>query len=209
MGVELIEFLKKRKKMNLLMTVINVCVFLVLEILGNTNSVQFMFEHGAMYVPAVVEGKEYYRLFTCMFLHFGAEHLTMNMLLLLFAGDMLEERVGIIRYLIIYLGGGLAGNLLSLAVSLQTGEFAVSAGASGAIFAVIGALICIVWKHHGNAPGINGRGLMAMAALNLAQGFFNDGVDGMAHLGGAIGGFILALLLYRRKKEVNPWEYEG
>lgn len=198
---ELIEFLKKRKKMNLLMVVVNICVFLIMELIGNTNNVRFMYEHGAMFAPAVMEGKEYYRMFTCMFLHFGAEHLAVNMLLLLTAGDMLEERVGAVRYLSIYLVGGLAGNLLSLAVALLNGSYAVSAGASGAIFAVIGALICIVWKHRGNAPGINGRGLIAMAVLNLAQGFVHDGVDGMAHLGGAVGGFLLALILYQMRDD--------
>lgn len=209
MGKEVIEFLKKRKKMNLLMVLINVCVFVVLEILGNTNQVRFMLEHGAMYAEAVKESGEYYRLFTCMFLHFGVEHLAYNMLLLLTAGEMLEERVGGIRYLIIYLIGGLAGSLLSMAVALQTGNMAVSAGASGAIFAVIGGLLCIVWKHGGKAPGINGKGLFIMAVLNLAQGFFQDGVDGIAHLGGAIGGFLLTWFLYHRKNCEEPQEAEA
>ena len=103
-----------------------------------------MLEHGACYTPYVLEHHEYYRLFTCMFLHFGIQHLIGNMLVLIFLGDTLEQTVGKIRYLIIYILGGLAGNLLSMYHSIQTQDFAVSAGASGAIFAVVGALIYIV-----------------------------------------------------------------
>lgn len=211
MGRELIDFLKKKKKMNLIMVIANLVVFLVLEVLGSTEDVVFMYKHGAMLAPAVIGYKEYYRLFTCMFLHFGVEHLAYNMLLLLFAGDLLEEKVGPVRYLIIYLMGGLAGNLLSFGVSLMTQNMAVSAGASGAIFAVIGALVCIVVKHHGDAPGIDDRGLITMCVLNLMQGFVNEGVDNMAHLGGALGGFLLALLLYKvkRYRAFNEWADEG
>lgn len=198
MGEELKNFLLSRKKMNLLMIIINLAVYVILEMMGSTEDLVFMLKHGAMFAPALKYGgvKECYRLFTSMFLHFGAEHLAYNMLLLLFAGDLLEQKVGPIRYLIIYLGGGLVGNLFSFALAAQ--DTAVSAGASGAVFAVIGALVCIVLKHKGNAPGINGRGLLLMAIFSLLE--FKEGVDNVAHLGGALGGFLLTLLLYHVKR---------
>ncbi len=210
MGKELTDFLRSRKKMNLCMVTVNILVFVIMEALGDTTSVRFMVDHGAVYPPAVLENGEYYRLFTAMFLHFGFEHLAYNMLLLLFAGDMLERQAGAVRYLIIYLGGGMAGSLLSYGISLFRREAVVSAGASGAIFAVVGALLCIVWKCKGNVPGVNGRGLIAMAVLNVLQAFMNQGVDNAAHLGGALGGFLLALILFhpRRTEEPVRWEKE-
>ena len=129
---EIQEFLRSREKCNLLMVVINIVVFIVLEIMGSTTDTLFMVRHGAMYEPLVTQQGEYYRLFTCMFLHFGVQHLFYNMLLLIFVGDMLEKVAGKVRYLFIYLGGGLMGNVLSMAVAERTGNFAVSAGASGA-----------------------------------------------------------------------------
>src|SRR5699024_3481221 len=129
---------------NLCMVLLNILVFVVLEFWGNTEDPGFMLGHGASFVPLIVERGEYYRLFTSMFLHFGIEHLFNNMLVLIFLGDMLEKLAGKWRYLLIYLLGGLGGNLLSLAMELRSGEFAVSAGASGAIFAVIGALVFLV-----------------------------------------------------------------
>ena len=190
---ELTDFIKKRRRGNLLIVAANLAIFLGMILTGGDPlDVGYMVGHGAILPSAVVGDGEYYRLFTGMFLHFGAEHLLFNMLLLLFAGDMLQERTGLIRYLIIYLGGGLAGNLLSLAINLHQGADVVSAGASGAIFAVIGGLVWLIVKNRGHVPGLDGRGVLMMAVLSLAQGFMEAGVDNYAHLGGFIGGFLLA-----------------
>ena len=62
--------------------VINVAVFLILSMLGDTEDAAFMLQHGAMYEPFITEGQEYYRIFTCMFLHFGITHLMNNMVML-------------------------------------------------------------------------------------------------------------------------------
>ncbi|SDG45375.1 rhomboid family intramembrane serine protease [Marvinbryantia formatexigens DSM 14469] len=180
--------------MNLLMVLINIAVFLIITIMGgDTLDAEQMLSYGAMYPPYVTQKGEYYRLFTCMFLHFGWQHLFYNMLLLWFAGDMLEERSGPVRYLVIYLAGGVAGNVLSFLTGME--RQVVSAGASGAVFAVIGALVWLVVKNRGKVEGIDNRGLCMMAVLSLAQGFMDAGVDHMAHLGGFIGGFLLAAVL--------------
>lgn len=211
---EIISFIHTRKKVNLLIVLINVIVFILTEILRGSGNLPLLYEYGAMYIPAVIEKGEYYRLFTCMFLHFGAEHLLYNMLLLIFMGDMLETQVGKIRYLIIYLGGGLIGNLFSMAVAMEkagmglgnmaawsdqaldTGiRFGISAGASGAIFAVVGALVIIVIRNGGTLGDVGIKRLGLMAVLSLAQGFTESGVDNMAHLGGFLGGVVLCLML--------------
>lgn len=193
---ELLQFLKQRKKMNLILVFLNVALFLAAVLTERfLSGASPVMEFGVMYPPSLFDRGEYYRLFSSMFLHFGVEHLCFNMLLLLFAGDMLEARVGSLRYLLIYLGGGLAGNLLSLFVSVSTGNYAVSAGASGAIFAVIGALVWIVVSNRGKNTGINSKGLCAMAFLSLIGGFTETGIDNYAHLGGFIGGFLLAAIL--------------
>lgn len=193
MRKEWMDFIKTRKKMNLLIVCLNILLFLYLELFaGDTTNAAFMEAHGAMFAPDILERGEYYRLFTCMFLHFGIEHLLFNMLILIFAGDMLIGQTGSFKYLLVYLGGGMAGNLVSLAISVKTENYAVSAGASGAIFAVIGALVFLVVKNRGKVENLNGRGICAMAALSLIQGFTDSGVDHYAHLGGFTAGFLLA-----------------
>ncbi len=193
---ELGDFLARRQRANLLMVAANLAVYLWVVFAGGGNPprVGYLAGHGAMLPSAIVQGNEYYRLFTSMFLHFSVEHLLSNMLILLFAGDMLQERVGTLRYLLIYLGGGLLGNVLSLAVDCQKGVEVVSAGASGAVFAVIGGLVWLIVKYKGKVPGLDARGVLLMAVLSLVQGFQNVGVDPYAHLGGFLGGFALGAI---------------
>lgn len=205
---EALDFLRSREKCNLLMVMTNIIVFVILEWMGSTTDTMFMLHHGAMYEPLVAERGEYYRLFTCMFLHFGVQHLLYNMLLLIFVGDMLEKAVGKMRYLMIYLGGGILGNLLSMGVAMKTGSYAVSVGASGAIFAVVGALVFLAVKNRNRISREENRRLMIMAALSLIEGFTQTGTDSMAHLGGFLGGMALCLLLTaicgKQKTDADP-----
>lgn len=197
---ELKNFIRSRQKITLMIAAANVIVFIILSILGDTRNSLFMLEHGADFAPFVAAG-EYYRLVTSMFLHFGAEHLFSNMLVLIFLGDTLEQCVGKIRYLLIYLLGGIAGNVVSVWFALRTGDYAVSAGASGAVFAVIGALIFLVIRNKGRLGGYSGRRLILMAVLSVMQGLTAGGVDNCAHIGGVIAGFVLAFVLcFRRKR---------
>ena len=197
---EIISFIREKQPVNKAIVAANIIVFLILSIMGDTQDAWFMVNHGACYAPFVIEYQEYYRLFTCMFLHFGVEHLFYNMLLLIFLGDTLEKTVGKLRYLIIYLLGGLAGNIVSIWAGLRGGDYAVSAGASGAIFAVIGALIWIVFKNKGRLEGYSTQRLLLMAGLSVINGLMETGIDNWAHIGGLAGGFLLAVLLYRKKR---------
>ncbi len=195
---EFVDFIKSRQPVNLVIVLINILVFIILSIMGDTGSGYFMLQHGADYAPFVVEQREYYRLFTSMFLHFSVQHLFFNMLILVYLGDTLEKLAGKARFLLIYLGGGIVGNIVSVIWDMYTQDFAVSAGASGAIFSVIGALVAIVILNRGKIPEITGRNLLVMAALSLLQGLTATGIDNCAHVGGFICGFLLALLFHRK-----------
>ena len=192
--MELKEFLAGRQKANLLIIAANFVVFVLLSLGGRTESGQYLLQHGAMYPPYVLGEGQYYRLFTSMFLHFGLQHLVYNMLLLLFLGDILERECGKVRYLIIYLAGGLAGNLLSLFMAVRSGSQAVSAGASGAVFAVIGGLLAILLLR-GRIRGVSGKRLALMAVLTVADGLTQTGIDNYAHIGGLLGGFLVTAIL--------------
>lgn len=178
--------------------VINIGVFFLLSLFGMTEDTMFMLEHGAMYEPYIVEGHEYYRIFTSLFLHFGISHLLNNMVLLGALGWNLEFETGRIKFLIIYFISGLGGNLLSLYMNMKADEMVVSAGASGAIFGLMGALLCVVLKNHGRVGRLTNRGLLFMVALSLYFGLTSSGVDNAAHIGGLVCGFLAAGVLYRR-----------
>ena len=195
---EVIQFFQSRQPVNLLIVIVNIVVFIMLSFIGNTEDAMFMAAHGASVTPLITEGKEYYRLFTSMFLHFGAEHLLYNMMMLIFLGDTLEKTAGKIPYLLIYIAGGIGGNLLSLAVEWRNEVFSVSAGASGAIFAVLGALCFSVILNKGKLQDYSGRRLLLMAVLSVIQGMTASGINNWAHIGGLVSGFLLAMPFARK-----------
>ena len=180
--------------------VINVLVFFLLSLRGDTESGYFMLQYGAMYEPLVTEGHEYYRLITSLFLHFGIQHLLNNMVMLGALGYQLENEIGRIKFLLIYFISGIGGNLCSLYWNVSHGEQVISAGASGAIFGLMGALLYIVAVNRGRLGRLSERGMLIMVALSLYFGLTSSGVDNSAHIGGLIWGILITVLLYRRKR---------
>lgn len=184
----------------IIIAAVNVLIFFGLSFIGMTEDSAFMMEHGAMYVPYLMDGERYYTLITSMFLHFGFSHLMNNMVMLLVIGYSLEPEIGKIRFLFIYFGSGLIGNLVSAWCDVNQGSYAVSAGASGAIFGIVGALLYVAIRNHGRVGEISTRGLALMAGLSLYYGFTAQGVDNAAHIGGLVSGFLLAVLTYWKRK---------
>ena len=190
---------QKENRITIGLLAVNIATFVVLSFLGDTQSSQFMYEHGASFAPAVMENGEYYRLFTSMFLHFDFSHLMNNMIMLGALGTSVEPELGSVKLLVVYLLSGLGGNLLSLGANWTNGTLVVSAGASGAIFGLMGALVWLVIKNRGGYGRIYGRRVYLMVGLSLYYGFTSTGVDNYAHVGGLICGFLLAICLYRKK----------
>ena len=193
---------------SIILVSVNVLIFIWLSLFGMTEDAAYMLQHGAMYLPLVVEKGEYYRMFTCIFLHFGFQHLMNNMMMLFFLGSILEEELGWWRYGVLYIISGIGGNVLSALYDLQTGHYVVSAGASGAIFGIIGALFLIIIRNRGRIGNLSGRGMLFMVACSLYHGFTSTGIDNMAHIGGIITGFLVAAVLYRkhdRKRSTLEW----
>lgn len=194
---------RERPYINFALVAVNAVVFLYLEAIGSTEDAVFMVKHGAVFAPFVILGGEYYRLFTAMFLHFGPAHLANNMLVLLVLGEKMEKALGHIKYLILYLTSGLAASVISLAVQRSAGRANVSAGASGAIFGVVGGLVYVIAINHGQLDGLTNKQMGFMILLTLYHGFTSAGVDNAAHIGGLISGLVLGILLYRRKRAVR------
>ncbi len=191
---------------NLTLIVINAVIFIVLEYLGNTEDAEFMFRHGALFPPSITESHEYYRFFTSVFIHFGWSHIGNNMVMLFFLGSYLEDALGKIKYLCLYLTTGISSSVISFLVMMYHRDYAVSGGASGAIFGVIGALLYIVIRNHGKFEGLTTQRFVLMIALSLYYGYHSSGVDNAAHVGGLVTGFIFAIFLYRtytEKKETR------
>ena len=176
---------------------INVVIFAIFAGAGQLQNTAFFRQYGAMYVPYVIQGGQWYRLITSMFLHFSVEHLLFNMLMLALLGRELEPVKGYIRYLITYFVSGIGGNIVSMGMILMTtpARNVVSAGASGAIFGLVGATLGTLLKTKQAVGRLGRRGIIVMLIFSLYVGFTSDGVDNAAHVGGVIFGFLISLIL--------------
>ena len=189
----------KKEPVTVVLILINFLVFAAVEFTGGSEDTMHMLQCGAAYTPSIIQG-EYYRIFTSMFLHFGAPHLINNMLVLFVLGQRLEPVTGKIRFFLIYIFGGLGGNMLSLFFDMHAGNTSLSAGASGAVFAVMGGMIYVIIRHRGRVADLTVRQMLIMAAFSLYFGFASEGVDNVAHIGGLLSGFLIAVILYHPRK---------
>lgn len=190
---------------------INVALFLLRAV---SRQIDFdLLLWGANNPTDVLQNGELYRLLTSMFLHASiyspdggfalqnALHLIFNMYILYVEGTRTEQMFGHFRFGVIYIMGGLAGSVLSAALNEPN---VYSLGASGAVFAVLGARLVFLYKHR-KLFGIGGRAEMArvtqLLVINLVFGLLSafggvlGRVDNWAHLGGALGGAALAWVI--------------
>lgn len=165
---------------------------------------------GSDYTP-LTAGGEWWRLLTSIFLHFGMLHLAFNMWALWVNGVLAERLYGSARYLTLYLVAGVAGSI----TSFLWHPFVNGAGASGAIFGVLGALFAYFLRTHSGVPKSvlkaqrNAAGIfIVVSLLNAAR---VRGIDNAAHLGGVAAGFVMAWLLYRPldvKRDEHDWTWQ-
>ena len=184
---------------------INVAVFVIMSLLGDPSSSRFMISHGGNYWPAILEDHEYYRLLTCAFMHSSVMHIFNNMLVLAYIGSYLERVLGRIKYVIFYLALCLGSSAVSAAWNYHLGEYAVSVGASGAIFGVVGAMLYIVLRNRGRLADLSAQRLCLFIAFSVYQGIASGGIDNAGHIGGLVLGFVLGALLYRRDRHRAGW----
>lgn len=185
------------------LVLVNIAVYLVLEGMGDTTDAWFMYHHGAMFPEAVLENGEWYRLLTSAFIHFGSEHLINNMIMLFLLGAYLENAIGKVRYLILYLTAAAASSLISMYWMIVSDQISVSGGASGAIFGIIGGLLYVIIRDKGRFFGLTLRRFLIMLALSLYYGFTTAGVDNAAHLSGLAIGFVMAVFFYHPKRSIS------
>lgn len=150
---------------------------------------------GSLGVHSIVSEQEYARFIYAMFLHWNLEHLFNNMILLLFMGSMLEKAVGHIPYVFLYFASGIGGGVLSVMIKAMNNDWAVSAGASGAIFGLDGLLLAVVLLIRYKVQEITPVRVGIMIVLSLYGGFSGSNIDNAAHVGGLIVGFLLGLLI--------------
>lgn len=179
-----------------LIIAVNVIVWVLMELNGGSDNLDTLITFGAK-VNDLIDRGEVWRLFTAMFLHIGIIHLAVNQYSLYVVGALLERFIGAVRFTVLYVVAGLCGSLASYWFSPN----AISAGASGAIFGLLGALGVFFLLHRtlfGSAANRMLSNIVLVAAINLALGASFPGIDNWAHVGGLLGGILTGALLVPR-----------
>ncbi|MCL1845375.1 MAG: rhomboid family intramembrane serine protease [Defluviitaleaceae bacterium] len=150
-----------------------------------------VFYFGVIHPLIVVHAHEWFRLFTAMFVHFGTAHFFANTFGIMIFGTRLENYLGRGIFLLTYIFSGLLGSIVSLINLYFFHPLAVSAGASGAVFGIFGAIFAYsrITKH--SLDFINWYLLLIYIGINLVMGFATPGIDNFAHIGGLVGGLLI------------------
>ena len=155
---------------------------------------EVMLGWGGNFGPVTRAG-EWWRLVSSMFLHYGFFHLAFNMLALVYFGRIVERLLGNVGFLVTYFVAGIGGSIASVAWRTDV----VSAGASGAVYGIAGALIgFLVWRRDTIPLPVLKRlrnGMISFLAIEMYYGIKQPQIDMAAHVGGLIAGFLCGLVL--------------
>lgn len=182
---------------------LNVGIYLFMMIrYQTTESVGALIEMGAKSNLHIVFGQEWWRLITAAFLHIGFEHLLFNNLTIYFIGIDLEKLMGSVRFLVLFIIASIGGNLFSFALNTN-----VSAGASTGIFGLFVAYI-ILSRMYPSSYGLQQRAssFSILILLNIISGIFGSNIDNWGHIGGAVFGGLITLVIGLDKRYQTDFE---
>lgn len=192
-----------------LLIISNILLFIIMAIDG-TNIIDPQVEkliYWGANVRELTINDQWWRLISCMFIHIGILHLLMNLYALVFIGIILEPLIGKYKFIVAYLVTG----FIASTASLYWNTFAISAGASGAIFGLFGVFLALLTTNH--LENTKKKPMLIYISIyvgiNLLYGL-KDGIDAAAHLGGLISGFIIGYayyygLLNKEDRNLNYW----
>lgn len=198
-GIKAEEIFKPKKPIiTVSLIIINVIVFILMYIFGKGSQDAFTLIKFGAFQKDLILGGEYYRLITSAFLHIGIFHLLFNCYALYVIGRQLESFLGKIKFLIIYIVSALCGSLMSMIFPIS-----ISAGASGAIFGLLGSLLYFGYNYRVYLGTVLKSQIIPLILINLIFGFMVSGINNAAHIGGLIGGILITMSLgikYKSKK---------
>lgn len=197
-------FKKKKIIATKIIILINIIAFFAMYIFGNGSlDSQTLINFGANFGPLVKSG-QIYRLLTCAFLHIGILHLVFNMYALFIIGSQIENFLGKFKFLFIYIISAIGASLMSIIFSNN-----ISAGASGAIFGLMGALLYFGYYYRIYLSSVLKQQIIPIIILNLFIGFVISGIDNAAHIGGLITGVLASMAVGVNNKSKTSDKVNG
>jgi len=175
---------------------LNILIFILMLLSGAGFIIpnnEVLLSWGGNFKPLTLDGGQWWRLFTCIFIHAGVLHLVMNMYALLYIGLLLEPYLGKLRFSVFYILTG----LLASTTSLYWHELSVCVGASGAIFGLYGIFLAMLFTNliEKNARKAFLTSISIFVIYNLLNGMKGN-IDNAAHLGGLLTGMLIGFGSY-------------
>ena len=157
----------------------------------NYTSAATLYQFGAVYPPAIkAMPEQIWRLFSATFIHIGLEHFFINMLSLYFLGRQMEQIFGSKQFFFIYLLSGMMGNLFVLVFSPN----AITAGASTALYGMFASIVILRYATRNPYLQQLGQSYLSLLVINLVGSILMPGISLAGHVGGAVGGALLAIV---------------
>ncbi len=176
---------------SILLIACNVILFLIC-----TFTEELLYNKGGLSPALCLDGKQYYRLITAMFLHADIQHLLNNMLLLGGLGAMLEPEIGHGSFCVMYFAGGLGGQAVSLIYKFYANEwYVVSIGASGAVYGLVGVLLAMSLCRQRKIPNVTWQKILVVVVFTVYSGIQAANIDNAAHIGGFVTGVAAGLIM--------------
>lgn len=188
---------KKIPWITLILIAINVLAYLYVEMYGSSHDGEYMIQMGAAYEPFIVQERQFYRLITHFFLHFGFSHLANNMISLLILGHSVELTLGKVRYLILYFLSGILAGVASIVYNMYVGQTSISCGASGAIYGLMGALLVLLIVGSRGRRSSQVPRYLIYIGLSIYSGMQDTSIDNAAHIGGFVVGVLVCFIMTR------------
>jgi len=165
-------------------------IWVFLEYQGGSTEVNVLINYGALNVALILETHQYWRLLSALFLHIGFAHLAFNVFALYIFGSRLEKYVNSGTFIGIFIFAGLMGSVFSFLGNYIFGTNAVSAGSSGAIYGLLGAVLILSNASKQSIDGLNSYTMWLVFIFGIVYSIIDKNVDALAHVGGFVGGLL-------------------
>lgn len=185
-------FIWNKSLVTSILCILNVAVFLWMQFtFGTTTESIPLVIAGANFAPMIIEFGEWYRLITAAFIHIGGVHLLMNLVVLFFLGIEIEPIIGSWRFIILYSVSAIGGNIMSFAFNNH-----IAAGSSTALFGMFASMLVLA-KIYPDNRYLRSRAVSLgfVLMMNVLLGLINQGVDNFGHIGGAVFGALITIVL--------------
>lgn len=184
------EFLKKSC---VHIAIVNILIYIVLMFVNNKTYEDVMMKFSINW-KYIMNNGQWYRIISSMFLHWDTNHLVNNMITLCAVGTYLEKMIGRKWIIISYFVTGILAGLTSIGYNMKLEQEVYAAGASGAIFGLIGILLAVLVMSKGRGDKISGRRLLIYVILVVWSQISDTQVDNAAHIGGILAGIITGMV---------------